>query len=58
MIERKRRSKHDAADNSMKAILYASAFASLLYATIATRPHIAQAMAVVSRFMVNLGKAH
>ena len=39
-------------------ILYASAVGSLMYAMIYTRPHIAQAVGVVSHFTGNLGKEH
>ena len=37
---------------------YASAVGSLMYVMICTRPDIAQAVGVVSRFMVNLGREH
>ena len=44
--------------NAMKGILYASACCSLMYAMVATRPDIAYAMGVISRYVSNLGKAH
>ena len=37
---------------------YASVVGSLMYAMVCTRPDISQAVSVVSRFMVNPGKAH
>ena len=42
----------------MEKIPYASAVGSLMYAMIATRPDIAFAVGVVSRYMSNLGKKH
>ena len=42
----------------MCSIPYASAVGSLMYAMIWTRPHIAHAVGVTSRFMENLGKEH
>ena len=44
--------------NYMAKVLYASAVGSLMYAMVNTRPNIAQAVGVVSRFMVNPGKEH
>ena len=44
--------------NAMKGIPYASACGSLMYAMVATRPDIAYAVGVVSRYMSNPGKAH
>ena len=38
--------------------IYSSAVGSLMYAMVCTRPDIAHAVGVVSRFMVNLGKDH
>ena len=49
--------KDDAA-NYMKNVPYASACGSLMYAMVATRPDIAQAVRIVSIFMANLGRAH
>ena len=40
----------------MSRVPYASALGSLMYAMICTRPDIARAVAVVSRFMADLGK--
>ncbi|XP_072074399.1 secreted RxLR effector protein 161-like [Arachis hypogaea] len=42
----------------MSRVPYASAVGSLMYAMICTRPDIAQAIVVVSRFMVDPGKEH
>ncbi|MGJ2631364.1 reverse transcriptase domain-containing protein, partial [Salmonella enterica subsp. enterica serovar Paratyphi A] len=42
----------------MEKIPYASAVGSLMYAMIATRPDIAFAVGVVSRYMSNPGKKH
>ncbi|MCO5562737.1 hypothetical protein L7F22_016369 [Adiantum nelumboides] len=42
----------------MEKILYASTVGSLMYALIATRPDIAFAVGVVSRYMSNPGKKH
>ncbi|MCO5582185.1 hypothetical protein L7F22_036075 [Adiantum nelumboides] len=42
----------------MAKIPYASACGSLMYAMVATRPDIAHAVRVVSRFMSDLGKKH
>jgi hypothetical protein len=43
---------------NMASIPYSSAVESLMYAMVCTRPDIAHAVGVVSRFMVNLGKKH
>ena len=42
----------------MDKLPYASACGSLMYAMIATRPDIAFAVGVVSRYMSNPGKKH
>ena len=42
----------------MKKVHYASAIGSLMYAMVSTRPDIAHAVGVVSRFMMNPGKEH
>ena len=42
----------------MQRVSYASACGSLMYAMVATRPDIACAVGVVSRFMANPGKAY
>ena len=42
----------------MSKVPYASAAGSLMYAMVYTRPDIAHAMAVVSRYMNNPGKEH
>ena len=38
--------------------IYSSSVGSLMYAMVCTRPNIAHAVGVVSRFMVNPGKDH
>jgi hypothetical protein len=43
---------------NMALIPYSSAVESLIYAMVCTRPDIAHAVGVVSRFMVNLSKEH
>ncbi|KAH7387965.1 hypothetical protein KP509_16G051000 [Ceratopteris richardii] len=50
--------KNDDAASYMKSVPYASACGSLMYAMVATRPDIAHAVGVVSRFMANPGRAH
>jgi hypothetical protein len=42
----------------MALIPYSSAVGSLMYAMVCTRPDIAHAVGIVSRFMVNPGKEH
>jgi len=42
----------------MEGVPYASAVGSLMYAMVSTRPDIAHAVGVVSRFMSNPGKQH
>uniref|UniRef100_A0A3Q7H809 Reverse transcriptase Ty1/copia-type domain-containing protein n=1 Tax=Solanum lycopersicum TaxID=4081 RepID=A0A3Q7H809_SOLLC len=42
----------------MALVPYASAVGSLMYAMVCTRPDIAHAVGVVSRYMANLGKEH
>ncbi|KAG9450355.1 hypothetical protein H6P81_010320 [Aristolochia fimbriata] len=42
----------------MKTVPYASAIGSLMYAMVSTRPDIAHAVGVVSRFMKNPGEEH
>ena len=43
---------------NMASIPYSSTVRSLMYAMVCTRPDIAHAVGVVSRFMVNPGKEH
>ena len=50
------KSEEDIAE--MKLIPYASAVGSLMYAMVCTRPDIAHAVGLVSRFMSNPGKEH
>ena len=42
----------------MAQVSYANAVGCLMYAMICTRPNIAHAVSVVSKFMANLGKEH
>ena len=42
----------------MKAVPYSSAVGSLMYAMVCTRPDIAHAVGVVSRYLANPGKQH
>ena len=42
----------------MSHVLYASAVGSLMYAMVCTRPDIAHAVGVLSRYMSKLGKEH
>jgi len=42
----------------MSKVPYASAFGSLMYAMVCTRPDIAHVVGVVSKYMKNLGKEH
>ena len=42
----------------MRRVLYASVVGSLMYDMVCTRPDIAYAVAVVSRFLSNLGQLH
>ena len=42
----------------MALVPYASAVGSLMYAMVCTRPDIAHAVGVVSRYMANPGKEH
>ena len=43
---------------NMAKVPYSSVFESQMYAMICTRPDIAHAVGVVSRFLENLGKEH
>ena len=42
----------------MKEVPYSSAIGSIMYAMLCTRPDIAQAVSVVSRFQANPGQGH
>ena len=42
----------------MAPVPYSSAIGSLMYATVCTRPDIAHAVGVVSRYMMNPGRDH
>ena len=50
--------KSDVEKVKMAKVPYSSAVGSLMYAMICTRPYIAYAVGVVSRYMSNLGKKH
>ncbi|CAN0918246.1 Retrovirus-related Pol polyprotein from transposon TNT 1-94 [Linum grandiflorum] len=43
---------------AMSSIIYSSAVGSLMYTMVCTRPDIAHAVGLVSRFLSNPGKAH
>ena len=43
---------------NMALVPYSFAVGSLMYAVVCTRPNIAHAVGVVSKFMVNLSKDH
>ena len=45
-------------EEDMSRVPYASAVGSLMYTMVCTRPNIAHAVGVLSRFMSNLGKEH
>ena len=45
-------------EEDMSRVPYASAVGSLMYEMVCTRPDIAHAMGILSRFMSNLGKEH
>ena len=42
----------------MARVPYASGLGALMYAMIATSPHLAFVLGVVSKYMANLGKKH
>ena len=50
--------KSDEEKNKMKNVPYASAVGSLMYAMVCTRPDIAYAVGITSRFLANPGKEH
>jgi hypothetical protein len=45
-------------EEEMEKVPYASVVGSLMYAMVCTRPNIAHAVGVVSRYMENLGRDH
>ena len=45
-------------EEDMSHVPYASAVGSLMYAMVCTRPNIAHAMGVLSRYISKLGKKH
>jgi len=42
----------------MSRVSYASAMGLLMYVMVCTRPDLAYAVSIISRFMSNLGKQH
>ena len=50
--------KNTAEEQEMQSIPYANIIGSVMYAMISTRPDIAQAVSVTSRFMMNHGREH
>ena len=42
----------------MSKVPYASAVGCLMYAMVCIRPDLAQAVSVVSKFLLNLGRSH
>lgn len=57
-LSKKQSPKTDEDVEEMAKVPYASAVGSLMYAMVCTRPDIAHAVGVVSRFMSNPGKEH
>ncbi|KAG9445072.1 hypothetical protein H6P81_016412 [Aristolochia fimbriata] len=57
-LSKEQGAKSDEEIAHMKTVPYASTIGSLMYAMVSTRPDIAHAVGVVSRFMKNLGKEH
>lgn len=57
-FSKKQSPQTDEEESYMSTVPYASAVGSLMYAMVCTRPDIAHAVGVVSRFMSNPGKEH
>ncbi|KAL8157159.1 hypothetical protein AgCh_002026 [Apium graveolens] len=57
-LTKKQSPKTDEGKKDMAKVPYASAVGSLMYAMVCTRPDIAHAVGVVSRFMSNPGREH
>ncbi|RVW22059.1 Retrovirus-related Pol polyprotein from transposon TNT 1-94 [Vitis vinifera] len=57
-LSKEQSSKTDEEGDHMSKVPYASAIGSLMYAMVCTRPDIAHAVGVVSRFMSRPGKQH
>ncbi|KAG9455261.1 hypothetical protein H6P81_008165 [Aristolochia fimbriata] len=57
-LSKEQGAKSDEEIAQMRTMPYASAIGSLMYAMVSTRPDIAHAVGVVSRFMKNPGKEH
>ncbi|GKA13745.1 hypothetical protein Tco_0693391 [Tanacetum coccineum] len=57
-LSKKQALKTEASRRRMAKVHYASAVGSVMYAMVCTRPDIAHAVGVVSRFMSNPGREH
>jgi len=57
-FSKRQSSQTEEEENHMSKVPYASAVGSLMYAMVCTRPDIAHAVGVVSRFLSNPGKEH
>ena len=57
-LSKKQSAKTEEERDHMSKVPYASAIGSLMYAMVCTRPDIAHAVGVVSRFMSRSGKQH
>ncbi|GJV78178.1 phytochrome-interacting factor7 [Tanacetum coccineum] len=57
-LSKKQVPKTEASRRRMAKVPYASVVGSVMYAMVCTRPDIAHAVGVVSRFMSNLGREH
>ncbi|GJU07579.1 retrovirus-related pol polyprotein from transposon TNT 1-94 [Tanacetum coccineum] len=57
-LSKKQAPKTEASRRRMAKVPYASAVGSVMYAMVCTRPYIAHAVGVVSRFMSNPGREH
>ncbi|GJS14325.1 retrovirus-related pol polyprotein from transposon TNT 1-94 [Tanacetum coccineum] len=57
-LSKKQAPKTEASRRRMAKVPYASAVGSMMYAMVCTRPDIAHAVGVVSRFMSNPGREH
>ncbi|CAL2276443.1 unnamed protein product [Prunus armeniaca] len=57
-LSRQQCPKSEEEQQVMEKVPYANVVGCLMYAMVCTRPDIAQAISVVSRYMANLGKQH
>ena len=57
-LSKKQSPKTEEERDHMSKVPYASTIGSLMYAMVCTRPNIAHAVGVVSRFMSRPGKQH